>query len=83
MPVSPEVNSLQREVGGHEGLVAGGYPKHGCIVADAGYDVTSLSRLTSEAKNQRFLSEGHGEANIDDNPFRPKLRVCLNSRIAI
>jgi hypothetical protein len=52
--------------------MAGGYPEHGCIVADAGYDVTSLRRLTSEAKKQRFLSEGHGEANIDDNPFRPK-----------
>jgi hypothetical protein len=57
------VDAFQREVCGHQGFVTSGHPKHGCVIADPGNYIVSLSRLASEAPDQCLFKEGHSESH--------------------
>jgi len=57
MPLAPEVDILEREIGSDQQLVAGGRPQNGAVVPDAGNDGRTPTSLPPDTRNERFLSE--------------------------
>jgi hypothetical protein len=45
MPLAPEMDAFQAEVGGDQGLVACTNAKHRAVVPDTGYDGTSAALI--------------------------------------
>ena len=55
MPLSPEMNPFQAEVGGNQRLVTRGYLQDGAIVSDAGSNPLSSGSPIPDVRDQSFF----------------------------
>jgi hypothetical protein len=64
MPLAPEVNPFQAEIGSNHNLMTRGNLKDGAIVTDAGGYSSSSCSPTPNARDQQFFSDRQRELNI-------------------
>ena len=73
MPVAPEVNAFQREVGRDQGFVSRRQAQHGAVISNSGEDRTVRAESTptsggfrhaANLGNQRFFGKRHGATTI-------------------
>src|SRR5579863_6255322 len=57
MPLAPEMDSFQAEIGSNQRLVTGGDLQDGTVIPDARCDPFSSSRATSDARDEQFFGE--------------------------
>jgi len=57
MPLAPEVNPFQAEIGGNQRLVTGRDLQDGTVIPDARYNPFSSSRATSDARDEQLFGE--------------------------
>ena len=64
MPLAPEMNSFQTEIGGNQQLVTSGDFEDAAIIANArGYPLPSGGSF-ADARDQQVFCERHDEPNI-------------------
>jgi hypothetical protein len=49
--------------------------QHGRIVADSSHDICSAASFPADPGDQRFFTEGHGAATIDDPADPAQIRA--------
>lgn len=69
MPVSPEMDTLQRQIRGDQAFLARQQAKHGAVISNSGQDSgVELAWMKSgqapDSGNQRFFGNGHRAVNI-------------------
>ena len=57
MPLAPEMNPFQAEVGSNQRLLTGRDLQDGTVIPDTRYNPFSSSRATSDARNEQFFRE--------------------------
>jgi hypothetical protein len=82
VPLAPEMNPFQAEIGSNQGLVTGGYLQYGTIIPDACRNPFSASRATSDARNEQFFGERHGGSIIYKRGGSGASKYGTNSDIA-
>ena len=63
MPIPPEVDSFQAEIGSNQDLVTGGDLQDSAIIPDAGCDSSSSGCLFPDARDQEFFGQRQGGIN--------------------
>jgi hypothetical protein len=86
MPLTPEMNPLQAEIGSNQRLLAGGNFENGAVISNASGYPTSSDSPVADARDQSLFGEWHDGPTIQgarllDRKSRNSMPVtnCRNS----